>query len=175
VLTSALRGVVDRGTGGGVRRLFRGHLAGKTGTTDDYRDAWFVGYTPDFVAGVWLGFDDGTSLHQSSSRAAVPLFAEFVRGALGESGGRAFPEPPGIEMIRVAASRPEGSRCEPEVFLAGTGPDAPCMPFDWFDGEPLRTFGEWLRERPWWGDPLGERTPPVAAPPPGASPTGTRR
>ncbi len=179
VLTSALRGVVDRGTGGGVRRLFRGHLAGKTGTTDDYRDAWFVGYTPDFVAGVWMGFDDGASLHQSSSRAAVPLFAEFARGALGESGGRGFTEPPGVETIRVVAApgHPAGLRCagEPEVFLAGTGPDAQCHPFEWLDARPLLSFGDWIRERPWWSQQPGERLPAVAAPPPEAGNTGVRR
>jgi penicillin-binding protein 1B len=176
VLTSALRGVVDRGTGGGVRRLYRGHLAGKTGTTDDYRDAWFVGYTPDLVAGVWMGFDDGTSLNQSSSRAAVPLFAEFARDALGENGGRPFPEPPGVETLRVVANDPTGgTHCQPEVFVAGTGPDAPCSPFDWLDAGPLGDFGDWIRERPWWGGRPGQPPPPVGAPGPEASNTGMRR
>ncbi|HVN36665.1 MAG TPA: PBP1A family penicillin-binding protein [Myxococcota bacterium] len=167
LLTSALRGVVDRGTGASLRSRFTGPLAGKTGTTDDYRDAWFVGYTPTLVAGVWMGFDDGASLHQSASRAALPLFAEFAVGALGARGGRDFPPPQELEEIRVVASpgHPAGIRCggEPELFLAGTGPTEGCQPFEWIDAgaSGIRSFGEWLRERiPW------PNLPPVGAGPP---------
>jgi penicillin-binding protein 1B len=172
VLTAALRGVVDRGTGAGVRAWFGGPLAGKTGTTDDYRDAWFVGYTPELVAGVWIGFDDGASLHQSASRAAVPVFGEFAQAALGVYGGRDFPVPLGVETARVAAApgEPGGLRCgdEPEVFLEGTAPYAPCSPFEWVDAEGVvRSVGDWIRERRWW--PGREREPllpPVGAAPP---------
>jgi penicillin-binding protein 1B len=170
LITSALRGVVDHGTGASVRAHgFQGPLAGKTGTTDDYRDAWFVGYTPELVAGVWMGFDDGASLRQSASRAALPVFAEFARGALGPAGGRDFPTPEGVEQIRVVAApgHPAGLRCggETEVFLEGTGPYEGCDPWEWVDdsGE-IRSFGDWLRGRPWWP---GRRLPQVAAPPPG--------
>jgi penicillin-binding protein 1B len=175
VLTSALRGVVDRGTGAGVRARYRGPLAGKTGTTDDFRDAWFVGYTPDFVAGVWMGFDDGASLRQSAARVAVPLFADFAAAALGVSGGREFATPPGVETFRIVAApgHPAGLRCPgaPEVFLAGTGPDGFCAPFGFLDSDPLRALGEWLRHGPFAHDP-GEAQeaglPPVGAGPPEA-------
>jgi penicillin-binding protein 1B len=167
LLTSALRGVVDRGTGASLRSRFAGPLAGKTGTTDDYRDAWFVGYTPTLVAGVWMGFDDGASLHQSAARAALPLFAEFAVGALGARGGRDFPPPQGLEEIRVVASpgHPAGIRCggEPELFLAGTGPTEGCQPFEWIDAgaNGIRSFADWLRDH----IPL-PNLPPVGAGPP---------
>jgi penicillin-binding protein 1B len=190
VVTAALRGVVDRGTGGSVRGYFYGPLAGKTGTTDEYRDAWFVGYTPDFVAGVWVGFDDGASLRQSASRAAVPIFGEFAKNAIGASGGRDFAIPDGVETVRVVAApgHPAGLRCsgDPEVFLAGTGPYESCAPFGWVDtGGAVRSIGDWLRERRWWpgrdgrGDEEGEerilRLPPVGAPPPDARRIGEAR
>jgi membrane peptidoglycan carboxypeptidase len=171
LLTSALRGVVDRGTGASLRSRFTGPLAGKTGTTDEYRDAWFVGYTPSLVVGVWMGFDDGASLHQSASRAALPLFAEFAVGALGQTGDRDFPPPRGLEEIRVVATpgHPAGIRCggEPELFLAGTGPTEGCEPFQWIDAgaNGIRSFGDWLRERiPW------PNLPPVGAGPPEPGP-----
>ena len=129
LVTSALEGVVDRGTGAGLRGLgFQGRVAGKTGTTDDYRDGWFVGYTPTLVVGVWVGFDDGASLHGSGSRTALPIFADFVRDALGPGGGVGFSTPRGIETVQVMAEVgfPAGLRCpgRAEVFLQGTGPRA---------------------------------------------------
>jgi len=177
LITSALRGVVDRGTGASVRAQFQGPLAGKTGTTDDYRDAWFVGFTPELAAGVWMGFDDGASLHQSASRAALPVFADFARGALGPSGGRDFAAPPGVEQIRVVAAQghPSGLRCggEPEVFLEGTGPYESCNPLDWVDGAAaIRSVGDWIRTQPWWP---GRRLPDVSAPPPEPRPASERK
>ena len=70
LVTSALQGVVDRGTGAPLRALgFRGDIAGKTGTSSDYRDAWFIGYTPEIVIAVWVGFDDAPAC---ASRARWP-------------------------------------------------------------------------------------------------------
>ena len=179
LLTSALRGVVDHGTGASVRAYgFHGPLAGKTGTTDDYRDAWFVGYTPGLAAGVWVGFDDGASLRQSASRAAVPIFGEFIAPALGKRGWRDFQTPDGVEEIRVVAApgHPAGVRCggEPELFLAGTGPPEGCDPFEWLEAGAagIGAFGDWLRERVLWpGRPL----PPVGAGPPGPRRAGETR
>jgi penicillin-binding protein 1B len=180
VLTSALRGVVDHGTGASVRAYgFHGPLAGKTGTTDDFRDAWFVGFTPGLVAGVWVGFDDGASLQQSASRAAVPIFGQFIAPALGRRGWRDFQLPPGVEEIRVVAApgHPAGVRCggEPEVFLTGTGPVDGCDPFEWLEAgaSGIGSFGDWLRERAWW--PGKQQLPPVGAGPPGPRRTGEVR
>ncbi len=80
LVNSLLRGAVDRGTaggarGGGIQRV----LAGKTGTTNDGRDAWFVGFSPRFLAAIWVGYDDNRGLNLSGSQAAVPIFAEFSR------------------------------------------------------------------------------------------------
>ena len=108
-MTSALEGVVNRGTGHALRALgYRGSVAGKTGTTNDARDAWFVGYTPELVAAVWVGFDDGTPLGLTGARAALPIFGHFLIAALGAQGGRDFVEPAGLE--RVAIHEPTGLR-----------------------------------------------------------------
>lgn len=131
LITSALRGVVDRGTGRGVREAgYRGPVAAKSGTTNGSRDAWFVGYTPELAVGVWVGFDDGTPTGLSGSRAALPIFADFMIRVLGSRGGRGFRAPAGVEWIDI---QPEtglragwGCRGEPELFLSGTAPEASC-------------------------------------------------
>jgi penicillin-binding protein 1B len=140
LVTSALEGVVDRGTGRGLRAWgYRGAVAGKTGTTNDYRDAWFIGYTAELVAGVWVGFDDGASLGLTGAGAALPIFAELLTGALGTEGGSDFEPPEGIERIQVVAKagHPAGLRCSgaPEVFLAGTAPHQYCDRFRLFTGQ----------------------------------------
>jgi len=139
LVTSALEGAVNQGTGHALRELgYRGPVAGKTGTTNDGRDAWFVGYTPELVAAVWVGFDDGTPLGLTGARAALPIFGRFLIAALGEEGGRDFVEPPGLE--RVAIHEPTGLRAgflcsgASEWFLAGTAPIDRCGP-DWFARE----------------------------------------
>jgi penicillin-binding protein 1B len=175
LLTSLLEGVVNRGTGYGVRALgFSGPVAGKTGTTDDYRDAWFVGYTPELAAGVWVGFDDGRTLRHSGSRAALPIFAAFIREALGPAGGRGFQVPDGVQAVAVVASAEHrsGLRCfgDREVFLADTVPQERCDPFDWLfsrgvvrardlDAEPIEPEPQPL---------LGARDATLALPPVGA-------
>jgi penicillin-binding protein 1B len=128
LVTSALEGAVERGTGHGLRSWgYQGPIAAKSGTSNDYRDAWFVGYTPELVLGVWVGFDDGRSLGLSGAQAALPIFARFLTAT--EAGNDiAFTEPPDLEIIRVnpenglaAAGFCQG---EPEYFLPGTGPAA---------------------------------------------------
>ena len=77
-----LQGVLDRGTGAISRRMgFNRPAAGKTGTTNDYKDAWFVGYTPDLLAVVWIGFDGQSKLNLSGSEAALPIWTEFMKSA----------------------------------------------------------------------------------------------
>ena len=80
LVDSILRGAVDRGTAAGARAGgLRGVLAGKTGTTNDGRDAWFVGFSPRFLAAVWVGYDDNRGLNLPGTQAAVPIFADFSR------------------------------------------------------------------------------------------------
>jgi penicillin-binding protein 1B len=115
LVTSALQGVVTEGTG---RGLNRSGVAGKTGTTNDWRDAWFIAYTPEIVVGVWVGHDDGTSLRRSASQLAVPVAARFFE--LAGIRARPFPIPDGVV---TAYSGGGWFDCgEPEYFLDGTAP-----------------------------------------------------
>jgi penicillin-binding protein 1A len=83
IMTSMLQGVVDGGTATRVRNFFHLPAAGKTGTTDDYADAWFVGYTPQMVAGAWVGFDNKTvhftNADGQGGRAAAPIWGRFMK------------------------------------------------------------------------------------------------
>ena len=131
LVTSALTGAVDRGTGRPLREMgYEGPVAGKTGTTNGARDAWFVGYTPEIAVAVWVGFDDGRPLGLTGARAALPIFGRFLIAALGAEGGSDFPEPPGLES--VAIHEPTGLRAgfmcwgESEWFLVGTAPRERC-------------------------------------------------
>jgi penicillin-binding protein 1B len=127
LVTSALRGAVDRGTGRGLRRDgFRGDVAGKSGTTNDFRDAWFVGFTPRLALGVWVGFDDGRSIGLPGSRAALPIFSRFLAQAVGSDGDGEFEQPSGLEVAAVGDGPGWGCRGEPELFLPGTVPMSSC-------------------------------------------------
>lgn len=134
LVTSALRGAVERGTGSSLRTLgFRGPVAAKSGTTNNFRDAWFIGYTPSLAVGVWVGFDDGYSIGLSGSRAALPIFGQFLVSAQGAYGDSEFEVPNGLEVATV--KRDDGllgrlvCRGEPEVFLRGTAPENTCSPY----------------------------------------------
>ena len=100
-VTSMLESVVQHGTGRRVRALQR-PAAGKTGTTNDFHDAWFIGYTPEIVAGVWVGFDNQVSLgtRESGGRVAAPVWLAFMQEALQEEPVTDFPVPPGIRFVR---------------------------------------------------------------------------
>ncbi len=83
LVTNMLRSVLNEGTAAASRGLgFTLDAAGKTGTTNDLRDAWFAGYTPDLLCVVWVGFDDNTPIGLSGSRAALPIWVEFMKDAL---------------------------------------------------------------------------------------------
>jgi len=104
IMTCLMQGVVQDGTGKRAKALNR-PVGGKTGTTDDNRDAWFVGFTPGLVAGVWVGFDDRKPLgkKETGSRAAAPIFVDFMKEALKDMPPEEFPLPGGIEFARVDA------------------------------------------------------------------------
>lgn len=88
IMADMMQDVVNYGTGAGVRRFFQYPAAGKTGTTQKFSDAWFVGYTPDLVAGVWVGFDDHrvkfTNWYGQGAKAALPIWAMFMQGVYKE-------------------------------------------------------------------------------------------
>lgn len=104
-ITSILEGVVTRGTGSAVRRASDKPLAGKTGTTNDYKDAWFVGFSPDLAAGVFVGFDMPQTLGQGEAggKVAAPIFADFMVEALKDEAGIPFRVPSGVRLVRVNA------------------------------------------------------------------------
>jgi penicillin-binding protein 1A len=103
VVLDAMRAVVDRGTGTAVRGYgYRGPAAGKTGTTNDGRDAWFVGLTPDLVAGVWIGFDTPRTVvkNRGGGELAAPAWATWMRGLRDVPQGRAWVPPSSVERVR---------------------------------------------------------------------------
>ncbi|MEM8772932.1 MAG: penicillin-binding protein 1A [Pseudomonadota bacterium] len=104
-VTSILEGAVVRGTGSAVRKASDKPLAGKTGTTNDYKDAWFVGFSPDLAAGVYVGFDMPQTLGQNESggKVAAPIFADFMVEALSDEAGIPFRVPSGVRLVRVNA------------------------------------------------------------------------
>ena len=129
LVTSALQGVIARGTGRALEAGGRfGAIAGKTGTSNDWRDAWFVAYSPSLVVGVWVGYDDGRSLGMSGAQAALPIVARFLNGAEPDEQSESLPVPDGIETARVGSG---WSECDAEeVFLAGTAPANECDGLD---------------------------------------------
>jgi penicillin-binding protein 1A len=132
LITNLLRGAIEQGTGWKARELGR-PAAGKTGTTNDYRDAWFMGYTPNLLAGVWVGYDDHRSIgpKETGARAALPIWLAFMKKALGERESDDFFVPEGIIFKQVDPNTgllstdncPSSIR---EAFLPGTEPRKYC-------------------------------------------------
>jgi penicillin-binding protein 1A len=101
---SMLEGVVKRGTGYKVSKVGK-PLAGKTGTTNDEKDAWFVGFSPDLVAGVFVGYDNPKPMGKGSTGGGVasPIFRDFMKWALADKPATPFRVPPGIKLVRIDA------------------------------------------------------------------------
>jgi penicillin-binding protein 1B len=134
LVTSALLGAVERGTGRGLRAAgYHGPFAAKSGTTNDFRDGWFVGYTPDIAVAVWVGFDDGQELGLPGSRLALPILGRFLALSFGEEGAGTFSRPRGLEVIEIdpASGLRAGWGCggQRELFLPGTAPTQRCDRF----------------------------------------------
>ena len=128
LLTSLLKGVVTSGTGSAVRTSgLPDVVAGKTGTSNDGRDAWFVGYAPRLLALVWVGFDSGEPHGMSGARAALPIWVDFMKQALDAYPQSDFEVPPGISFSDVDVTNGKrAARACPvvvrEAFLASTEP-----------------------------------------------------
>jgi penicillin-binding protein 1B len=134
LVTSTLEGVVTRGTGRALNGDGRFYgIAGKTGTSNDWRDAWFIAYSPSLVVGVWVGYDDGRSLGMTGAGAALPVVARFLEDATRDEEGEQFEVPEGITEGYVTLAQGDwlsgcGSR---EFFLAGTEPSGDgCFRFE---------------------------------------------
>jgi penicillin-binding protein 1B len=130
--TSLLEGVAERGTAAAVRATgLRGPIAGKTGTSDEERDLWFAGFTPDLVAVVWIGFDEPRSVGLVSSRVALPVWRSFVKELTGGRVRGTFPQPATVTEAEIHPPSgalavwgcPERRR---ELFLEGTLPREVC-------------------------------------------------
>jgi penicillin-binding protein 1A len=128
IVTSLLTSVIREGTGAAAQKLGR-PAAGKTGTSNGARDAWFVGYTPNTVAGVWVGFDDHRPLgkRESGGKAAVPIWVEVMSKAEDKKPVLEFPMPSGVVTARIdpatgALALDKTPNALDEVFLDGTAP-----------------------------------------------------
>lgn len=138
VVTSMLESVMVNGTGWAARAWGFDHpAAGKTGTTNDCTDAWFVGYTPRVVCGVWVGYDDRRSLGRSMTGAvaALPIWTEFMKAAHAGLPHEPFRRPSGVVVRRICAetgalATPDCGETLDEVFVAGTEPTEMCPAHD---------------------------------------------
>lgn len=128
IITRMMRGVMKRGTG--RRAQIDRPAAGKTGTTNDLRDAWFIGFTPDLIAGVWVGYDRDKTLgaHETGGRVAAPIWKDFMGDALADTPVSDFAIP--AQIVLVAIDPETGRRADPgqenavlEAFRRGTEPE----------------------------------------------------
>ncbi|MBI3330303.1 MAG: PBP1A family penicillin-binding protein [Nitrospinae bacterium] len=164
VMTSMLQGVVQRGTATRAKALGR-PVAGKTGTTNDFIDAWFVGYSPNLVAGVWVGIDDREPLgnKETGGRAALPIWIEFMQQALERAPNQEFITPPHVRLVRIhprtgASDEAGASETIPVALLDGVGRRGP-QTQEPHSREPLLDSATGVRQR--WRD-LGLRGNDVA-------------
>ena len=164
MVTSLLTSVVREGTGTAAQKLGR-PAAGKTGTSNGARDAWFVGYTPNTVAGVWVGFDDHRSLgkRESGGKAAVPIWVEVMSKAEDKKPVLEFPIPSGVVTARIdpatgALALDKTPSAMDEVFLDGTAPTTTAANPDLVDD---KTF---LMEQLGGGAAPAAENPPAAVP-----------
>jgi penicillin-binding protein 1B len=124
--------VLNEGTAASARSLgFTLDAAGKTGTTNDLHDAWFVGFTPELLTVVWVGFDDSQPLGLSGAQAALPIWTQFMKAALAGHPDDSFEAPAGIAYADIdpATGQLAGPACPrrfSEAFIAGTEPTKIC-------------------------------------------------
>jgi penicillin-binding protein 1A len=128
IMTSLLEGVVQRGTGQRAKALGR-PCGGKTGTSNEYTDTWFVGFTPDLITGVWVGFDENKSLgkFETGSRTASPIWVSYMKKAVAGRPAKNFSIPEGIVFAKINPQTglfcPPGAKdCIFECFIEGTQP-----------------------------------------------------
>jgi penicillin-binding protein 1B len=134
VMSDMLRSVVTEGTAKSLKSMgITFPVAGKTGTTNDYRDAWFVGYTPDILALVWVGFDNGDTISVEGAVAALPIWADLVRSIPQYISGEWFMMPSGVVKRNICSQSGQlaiESKCPSqieEVFLAENVPAVTCQ------------------------------------------------
>jgi membrane carboxypeptidase/penicillin-binding protein len=132
LVTHMMRSVLNEGTGAGARANgFAADAAGKTGTTNDLRDAWFVGFTPELLTVVWVGLDNNQPLGLSGAQAALPIWTTFMKNAVAGRASSSFAAPSGVTFVDVdrdtgQIATPMCPRVTNEAFLAGTEPLGAC-------------------------------------------------
>jgi 1A family penicillin-binding protein len=134
ILTSMMQSVLEPGgTGATAGAQIDRPAAGKTGTSDLERDAWFVGYTPDVVAAIYVGRDDNAPMGRTGGHFAAPIFAQFIKQGLAGKPAAKFVEPPGLDHQKICSASylQAGPNCPDdqvywEVFLPGTAPTEVC-------------------------------------------------
>jgi penicillin-binding protein 1B len=132
LVTHLMEGVIDHGTGRGARsRGFTRPAAGKTGTTNDYRDAWFVGFTPELLTVVWVGFDQKRPLDLAGAEAALPIWTTFMKQATAGLPVSSFVPPPGVTLVRIdplsgGLASPHCPQTIEEAFYTEQEPTTPC-------------------------------------------------
>ncbi|NKB81158.1 MAG: PBP1A family penicillin-binding protein [Nitrospirales bacterium] len=135
LITNLMMDVIQSGTGRGAKSIGR-PIAGKTGTTNQYKDAWFVGYAPNLAVGIWVGFDEVQTLGrvESGAHAALPIWTQFMKHALKDLPVMTFSVPAGIQFAEIEnstgklATQPSQTTTT-EVFAQGTAPTKPNSPF----------------------------------------------
>ena len=137
LVTNMMRSVIDEGTGAAARANGFAHdAAGKSGTTNDLRDAWFVGFTPELLTVVWVGFDDNQPIGLSGTQAALPIWTEFMKTALAGRPDTQFEPPEGISFLEIdrdtgKLATPACPRTIAESFISGTEPCELCPLHRW--------------------------------------------
>ena len=137
LVTNMMRSVLNEGTGAGARAAgFALDAAGKSGTTNDLRDAWFVGFTPQLLTVVWVGFDDNQPVSLSGSQAALPIWTQFMKNATAGEASIPFDVPDGITFVDIdrdtgKLATPGCPRTLTESFLTGTEPTEYCELHRW--------------------------------------------
>ena len=146
LITDMLKTVMRSGTGASIRQWGLPQvIAGKTGTTNDQKDAWFVGYTPDFICLVWVGYDNNTPIGMTGAQAALPIWAKFMKQVQNQIPVRDFPRPRGIveKQIDPYTGKLASYSCTyavSELFIQGTEPLSQCsdadhyLPIEYFVG-----------------------------------------
>ena len=133
LVTHMMRSVINEGTGAGARAAGFGHdAAGKSGTTNDLRDAWFVGFTPELLTVVWVGLDDNQPLGLSGTQAALPIWTAFMKRAMAGHPSTGFTAPEGITFVEIdrdtgKIATPSCPRTFREAFINGTEPLETCL------------------------------------------------
>ncbi len=133
LVTNMMRSVINEGTAASARAAgFALDAAGKTGTTNDLRDAWFVGFTPELLTVVWVGLDDNRILGLTGAQSALPIWTAFMKRALAGRPNQSFVAPPGVSLVEIdrdtgQLALPACPRVATEAFLAGTEPATWCQ------------------------------------------------